>query len=95
MLYLSLSVALLSLLLCCYTLARVVKVYRNLKDLDWQSLGTLTGDVGSLKVAYQRLNNRIGGMQSTKEKLDINEIALQHIQNSTPIYQQKKNNGGG
>ena len=93
MLYLSLSVAFLSLFLCFYTLARVRKVYINLKDLDWQSLGTLSGDVGALKVSYQRLNNRIGGMTSTREKMDLNDIAIQAIQNGTAPT--KKNGIGG
>ena len=91
MLYLSFVLVFLSLFLSCYTLGRVYKLYKNLKDLDWQSLGTLTGDVGALKVSYQRLNNRIGGMASSRN-MSIDEIAIQAIQNAQPA---KKSNGSG
>lgn len=96
MLYLSFSLALLSLFICFYTYTRVRRVYKSLKDLDWQSLGTLTGDVGALKVAYQRLNNRIGGMTSTREKMDINDIAMQAIANGQAgVATTKNKNSGG
>lgn len=94
MLYLSFSVAFLSLFLCIYTLVRVRGIYKALKPLDWELLGTLTGDVGSLKVAYQRLNNRIGGMTSTKEKADINDIALKAIYNGQAAATNNKTTGG-
>lgn len=95
MLYLSFVLAFCSFVVCLYTYTRVARVYKSLKNLDWQSLGTLTGDVGALKVAYQRLNNRIGGMTSTREKMDINDIAIQAIQNGQAVQQQKKTNGIG
>lgn len=81
------SVALVSFLLCIYTLRRVGKLHQSLKGLDWESLGTLTGDIGALKSAYQRLNNRLSGM-ATVENRSVEQQALQVIQNQ----QNKVNN---
>ena len=69
-----------SFLLCIYTLKRVGKLHQSLKGLDWESLGTLTGDIGALKSAYQRLNNRLSGM-ATVERQSVEQQALQVIQN--------------
>lgn len=82
-----LSVALVSFMLCIYTLKRVAKLQGSLKGLDWESLGTLTGDIGALKSAYQRLNNRLSGM-ATVENRSVEQQALQVIQNQ----QNKVNN---
>jgi len=93
--FLSFAAAFVSLFLCTYALVRLRQIYKSLKPLDWELLGTLTGDVGSLKVAYQRLNNRIGGMTSTREKADINDIAYKAILNGQAGVAKTNKHGGG
>lgn len=45
---------------------RVTNFQKSQKDLDWEAVAKLTGDVGSVKRAIQQVNNRINGMESSK-----------------------------
>lgn len=47
-------------------IARVAHFQKSQKDLDWEAVAKLTGDVGSVKRAIQQVNNRINGMESSK-----------------------------
>lgn len=47
-------------------IARVAHFEKSQKDLDWEAVAKLTGDVGSVKRAIQQVNNRINGMESSK-----------------------------
>jgi len=46
--------------------ARVANFKRNLKDLDWEAVAKITGDIGSVKRSIQQVNNRINGMETSK-----------------------------
>ena len=48
------------------------------KDLDWDAVANMTGDLATLKKTIQTLNNRINGMHSPK--LQEQELMLQLLQ---------------
>ena len=60
---LSLPVALLALAVAIYTDRRVERQAQATEDLDWEAIAALTGDVGVVKRAIQKVNNRINGME--------------------------------
>ena len=66
LLYFSTSVAILAFFLCCYACVRVGRLINSVKDLDWDTIAYLTGDIGTIKKSIQTLNNRINGMNSPK-----------------------------
>lgn len=47
-------------------ITRVANFEKSQKDLDWEAVAKLTGDVGSVKRAIQQVNNRINGFESSK-----------------------------
>ena len=57
------------------------------KDLDWDAIANITGDLATLKKTIQTLNNRINGMHSPK--VAEQELMMQLLQNQ----QQSKPNG--
>lgn len=79
LLYSSLSIAILALFFACYAGARVGQMIKASKDLDWQAVANLTGDIASTKRTIQTLNNRINGMHSPK--LADQELMLQLLNN--------------
>ena len=74
LLYVSLIVASVSFFLCCYVCARVGKLLNCVKGLEWDTVATLTGDIGTIKKSIQTLNNRINGLNSPK----LNDELLQY-----------------
>lgn len=60
---LSFPVALLALAVAIYTDRRVWRQDKATEDLDWEAIAALTGDVGVVKRAIQKVNNRINGME--------------------------------
>jgi hypothetical protein len=64
----------------------------SVKGLDWDTVATLTGDIGTIKKSIQTLNNRINGLNSPKLN---NELLLHALkEQSSNIHDIKKNNGG-
>lgn len=51
--------------LSLYAHARVRATDKALKELDWETLVNLTGEVGAMKRSLQKTNNRISGMVSS------------------------------
>ena len=49
LLYASVFLASVSFFLCCYACARVGKLLQSVKGLEWDTIATLTGDVGTIK----------------------------------------------
>jgi hypothetical protein len=86
LLYSSLFIAILALFFGLYACGRVAKVQLTTKDLDWDAVANMTGDLGTLKKTIQTLNNRINGMHSPK--VAEQELMMQLLQN-----QQNKPNG--
>lgn len=86
MLYLGTFSAVFALLLSFYACGRVAKVANATKDLDWDAVANMTGDLATTKKTIQTLNNRINGMHSPK--VADQELLMQLMQN-----QQNKPNG--
>ena len=73
--------------------ARIMRWEKFTKDLDWQAVADITGDIGSIKRSVQKVNNRINGMEKTSGSSDaLAELAMIHKQlqepNVTPMPQQ-------
>ena len=66
LLYSSCIVAILSFFVALNARARVIEIKQAVKDLDWDSLANLTGDIATVKKTIQTLNNRMSGMHSPK-----------------------------
>ena len=86
MLYFGIFIAFLSLLTSLYACGRVAKVFNATKDLGWDAVANMTGDLATTKKTIQTLNNRINGMHSPK--IAEQELLMQLMQN-----QGQKQNG--
>ena len=92
LLYVSIIVASVAFFLCIYACARVGRLINSVKGLDWDTVATLTGDIGTIKKSIQTLNNRINGLNSPKLNDELLQYALKQQHNVTNI---NKNNTGG
>ena len=90
LIYSSFFIAVLALFFGLYACGRVAKVINATKDLEWDAIANITGDLATTKKTIQTLNNRINGMHSPK--LQENELMLQLLQNR---QNPKHNNGNG
>ena len=79
MLYSTFFIAVLAFLIGLYALGRVAKVSQATKDLEWDAIANITGDLATTKKTIQTLNNRINGMHSPK--IAEQELMLQLLQN--------------
>tara|TARA_Y100000361_G_scaffold153225_1_gene174520 strand:+ start:895 stop:1182 length:288 start_codon:yes stop_codon:yes gene_type:complete len=86
LLYSTFILAILALFIGLYACGRVAKVLSATKDLDWDAIANMTGDLATTKKTIQTLNNRINGMHSPK--VAEQELMMQLMQN-----QQNKPNG--
>ena len=86
LLYGTFFIAVLALFFGLYACGRVAKIQLTTKDLDWDAVANMTGDLATLKKTIQTLNNRINGMHSPK--IADQELLMQLMQN-----QQQKTNG--
>jgi len=92
LLYVSVIVASVSFFLCLYVCARVGKLLRSVKGLEWDTVATLTGDIGTIKKSIQTLNNRINGLNSPK----LNDELLNYaIKQQNVAMNPPKNSLGG
>ena len=66
LLYSCCIVAILSFFIALNARARVIEIKQAVKDLDWDSLANLTGDIATVKKTIQTLNNRMSGMNSPR-----------------------------
>ena len=89
LLYASLIVASLSFFLCLYACARVGKLLNSVKGLEWDTVATLTGDIGTIKKSIQTLNNRINGLNSPKLNDELLQYAVKQQNNVTDIQRNK------
>ena len=85
LLYTPIFIALLALFFGLYACGRVAQVINSTKDLDWDAIANITGDLATTKKTIQTLNNRINGMHSPK--VAEQELLMQLMQNK----QQKQN----
>ena len=79
LLYSSLFLAVLALFIGLYACGRVAKVLNSTKDLEWDAIANITGDLATTKKTIQTLNNRINGMHSPK--VAEQELLMQLMQN--------------
>jgi hypothetical protein len=86
LLYSTFLIAILALIIGLYACGRVAKVALATKDLDWDAIANMTGDLATTKKTIQTLNNRINGMHSPK--IAEQELLMQLMQN-----QNKQPNG--
>ena len=77
--------AILALLFSLYACGRVAKANHATKDLDWDAIANITGDLATTKKTIQTLNNRINGMHSPKvQETELLMQLMQNKQNSNP-----------
>ena len=79
LLYSTFLIAILALFFGLYAGGRVAKVEKASKELDWDAVANITGDLATLKKTIQTLNNRLNGMHSPK--VAEQELMLQLLQN--------------
>ena len=92
LLYMSIILASVSFFLCLYACARVGKLLNSVKDLDWDIIASLTGDIGTIKKSIQTLNNRINGLNSPK----LNDELLHYaIKQQNGVMEPPKSKLGG
>jgi len=75
-----------------YAAARVGKFMKSCEQLDWEAIAALTGDVGTLKKAVQKVNNRINGLESSNPEAVLSKLPVLQ-QNVTPITENKQIGG--
>ena len=66
LLYSGFFIAVLALFFGLYACGRVAKVINATRELDWDAVANITGDLATTKKTIQTLNNRINGMHSPK-----------------------------
>ena len=86
LLYSSFLFAILALFIGLYACGRVAKVLNATKDLEWDAIANITGDLATTKKTIQTLNNRINGMHSPK-------VAEQDLMMQLLANQQQTKNG--
>jgi len=86
LLYTPIFIALLALFFGLYACGRVAEIRNSTKNLDWDAIANITGDLATTKKTIQTLNNRINGMHSPK--IAEQELMMQLLQNK-----QQQNNG--
>ena len=79
LLYTPFLFAVFALIFSLYACGRVAKVNQATKDLDWDAIANITGDLATTKKTIQTLNNRINGMHSPK--IAEQELLMQLMQN--------------
>lgn len=75
----SFPLALVAFVVAVYAWARIERQHKATEDLDWEAIAALTGDVGVVKRAIQKVNNRINGMERGE---GIEAQAMQLLLNS-------------
>tara|TARA_A100001011_G_C14275051_1_gene828791 strand:- start:1028 stop:1342 length:315 start_codon:yes stop_codon:yes gene_type:complete len=80
LLYTSIFLAVLALFFSCYAGVRVGQFISATKDLNWDDIANITGDLATTKKTIQTLNNRLNGMHSPK--VQEQELLMQLMQNA-------------
>ena len=88
---LSFPLAAAALLVAVYAYARIEKQHKATEDLDWEAIAALTGDVGVVKRAIQKVNNRINGMERGE---GVEAQAMQLLLNSQQQQPPTNSNNG-
>ena len=87
LIYVSFFVCFISLLISLYAIARVDRTSKSMKDLDWDAVATLLGDVATVKRGITKLNGRLNGWDNEKPKFDWAEQAAQALaKEEKPVF---------
>lgn len=95
----SLILSSLSLIMCVLLAfnagARLAEIQKSTKDLDWQAVADLTGEVGSVKRSMLKLNQRLNGMESGSkvEQELLAALAQGQVQQTNGVIQQNVKGG--
>ena len=74
--------------------ARVSEILKTAKDLDWDDVAQLTGDVATCKRQIQKLNNRLNGMEGTsRASQELAEYLSQQSSATPPAAAEPITNG--
>jgi hypothetical protein len=93
---LSFPIAFLALLVAAYTDRRVEKRHKATDELDWEAVAALTGDVGVVKRAIQKVNNRINGMERGEGiEHQAMQLLMQQQQANPPANNSNNGYSGG
>ena len=92
LLYSSFILAFLALFFGLYACGRVAKVLNATKDLEWNDIANITGDLATTKKTIQTLNNRMNGMHSPK--IAEQELLMQLMQKQQTQHNNGKIHGG-
>lgn len=92
LLYSTCFFAILALFIGLYACGRVAQVAKSTKDLDWDTIANITGDLATTKKTIQTLNNRINGMHSPK--IAEQELMMQLLQNQNTSKPNGRMQGG-
>tara|TARA_R110002096_G_scaffold356763_1_gene550126 strand:+ start:43 stop:333 length:291 start_codon:yes stop_codon:yes gene_type:complete len=76
LLYVGIFLASVSFFLSVLTCVRVIKLLNSVEGLDWATVATLTGDIGTIKKSIQTLNNRINGLNTPKLNDELLHYAI-------------------
>jgi len=94
LLYTCLFTSSLALIFCFYACVRVGNYISATKELDWQAIANITGDLATTKKTIQVLNNRLNGMHSPK--VQEQELMLELLQRQGKgLHNGKMENIGG
>ena len=93
LLYTPIFIALLALFFGLYACGRVAEIKNSTKDLDWDAIANITGDLATTKKTIQTLNNIINGMHSPK--IAEQELLMQLMQNKQNITNKSSNGALG
>jgi len=85
LLYSTFFIAICALFFGLYAGGRVAKIERASKDLEWDTVATLTVYIGTIKKSIQTLNNRINGLNSPKLNDELLQYAMKQQTNVTDI----------
>ena len=66
-----------------YACRRVAINEKALRELDWETLANLTGEVGAIKRSLQKTNSRISGMTSSDPMASLAELQQLRVVQST------------
>lgn len=72
-------------------ISRIAALQLSFKDLDWEAVAKITGDIGSVKRSIQQVNNRINGMESSK---GTTASALEQVQQAAAAQSKVRYLGG-
>jgi len=78
--------------LFAYARVRLGKLEHALRDLDWEALAGLVGDVAVLKRTIQKLNMRLNGMETADPMAAL--AKLPQLQQNVTNMQAVKKRGG-